>query len=140
VPLWRTIDRRHDMNKPFPELHELIPTPEQVARAQAAYARRHPNGGPTQLPQARDFVQVPRRWVETLWGAPGQTWQVALVLLQLHWKEHGHPVRLGNKPKWISGKGISPRSKWRALCELQRRGLILVEQRPGRAPVVRVFA
>jgi len=35
--------------------------------------------------------------------------------------------------------GVSRRSKWRALNDLERRGLITVERRPGRSPIVRLL-
>jgi hypothetical protein len=36
--------------------------------------------------------------------------------------------------------GISRYSKWKALGDLERRGLVTVERRPRRSPLVRVRA
>jgi hypothetical protein len=80
------------------------------------------------------FVLVPWSWIEKLNGATGQTHRVALCLLYLHWKGDGRPIKLANGMLWIDG--VSRQSKWRALGDLERRGLIVVERRPKRAPIV----
>jgi hypothetical protein len=121
---------------PFPDLHELIPPSELVARIQA-HQRERAEDRPAPAKRARDFVQVPRRWARALEGAPSQTWQLAMLLLHLRWKEHGRPIRLSNKAFWAMP--IPRRSKWRALADLEKRGLVLVERRPRKAPIVRVF-
>jgi hypothetical protein len=125
------------MARPFPSLHELSPSAELLARLQARQRERAESETPAPLKQARDFVQVSRRWAEALDGVSGQVWQVALLLLHLHWKEHGRPIRLSNRASWAAK--LSARSKWRGLAELERRHLILVERRPCKAPIVRVF-
>jgi hypothetical protein len=124
-------------DKPL-ELDELVPPPELVERIQARQRERlEQQGQGLPLKRARDFVMLPRRWAAALDGASGQTWQVAVLLLHLYWKEHGGPVRLSNKTTW--GAKIPRRSKWRALEDLERRHLILLERRPSRAPIVTVF-
>jgi hypothetical protein len=80
------------------------------------------------------FVQVPWAWVERLVGAPGQTYRLALMLLYQHWKRKGEPVKLANGMLKIDG--VSRASKWRALADLERRGLVTVERRPRRSPLV----
>jgi len=67
----------------------------------------------------------------------GQTYRVALCLLHLNWKAGGKPVKFPNGMLGIDG--VSRRSKWRALNDLERRGLITVERRPGRSPIVRLL-
>jgi hypothetical protein len=84
----------------------------------------------------RHFVMVPWTWVERLNGAPGQTYRLALCLLYLNWKARGEPIKLANGMLRIDG--ISRQSKWRALRELQYRGLISVERRPSRSPIIRL--
>jgi hypothetical protein len=82
------------------------------------------------------FIMVPWRWVEALQGATGQTYHVALCLLYMRWRGGSETVKLSNKA--IADDGISRQSKWRALRDLERRGLITLECRPGRSPVIRV--
>jgi len=84
------------------------------------------------------FVKVPWTWVERLRGATGQTYRMALCLLYLHWKGRGEPVKLANGMLRIDG--ISRQTKWRVLGDLERRGLIAIERRPQRSPIVRVLA
>jgi hypothetical protein len=82
------------------------------------------------------FVKVPWVWVEQLDGAAGQTYRLALCLLYLHWKSGSEPIKLPNSMLKIDG--ISRASKWRGLAELERRGLITVERRPRRSPLIRL--
>ena len=80
------------------------------------------------------FIRLPWLWFEKLAGATGQTYRVALYLLFLHWKNGCKPIKLANGMLAIDG--VSRQSKWRALGELERRGLIRVERRPKRSPIV----
>jgi hypothetical protein len=86
----------------------------------------------------RQFVKVPWTWVERLNGASGQTYKVALYLLYLHWKGKGEPIKLANGRLRVDG--VSRFSKWRALGDLERRGLIDIERRPRRSPLIRLLA
>jgi hypothetical protein len=83
------------------------------------------------------FIMVPWRWHEKLAGATGQTCRLAQLLLYLHWKDRGAPIRLTNR--LLEADGISRQSKWRALRELERRGLIQVECRARKSPMVWVI-
>jgi hypothetical protein len=90
---------------------------------------------PAKIKKRRDqFVQVPWAWVEKLAGAHGSTYRVALHLLLQHWKRNGEPVKLSNGTLRIDG--VSRQSKWRALVDLERRGLVTVGRRPSRSPIV----
>jgi len=82
----------------------------------------------------KHFVQLPWTWVEALSGASGQTWQLAAHLLYLNWKGKGAPIKLANGMLEIDG--INRQAKWRALSGLERRGLVTVERRPARSPLV----
>jgi hypothetical protein len=82
------------------------------------------------------FIRLPWFWFERLAGATGQTYRVALYLLFLHWKNGGKPIKLANGMLKLSG--TSRQSKWRALTELERQGLITVERRARRSPIVRL--
>ena len=85
----------------------------------------------------RHFVLVPMAWYERLAGASGQTYCVALYLLYLNWRTEGRPFQLANGLLQLDG--VSRHSKWRALNELERRGLIAVERRRCRSPMVRLL-
>jgi hypothetical protein len=80
------------------------------------------------------FISVPMVWFERLEGASGQTYRIALHLLYLDWRARGEPIQLANGLLRIDG--VSRYSKWRALDELERRGLIAIEPRPRRSPIV----
>jgi hypothetical protein len=77
------------------------------------------------------FAQLPMTWHEILDGASGQTCRLAWWLLYMHWKGGGQPIKLAN--------GIVPRqTKWKALRDLERRGLITIESRSRRSPIIRL--
>jgi hypothetical protein len=82
------------------------------------------------------FVRVPWMWMEKLIGCRGQTLRVAFVVLYLDWKAKGQPVKLANKLPQMAGVGR--RAKWRALADLERLGLISVERRARKSPIVQV--
>ena len=84
----------------------------------------------------KQFVMVPCTWVERLADAPGQTWHLATLLLYTHWKGKGEPIKLANGMLKIDG--VPRRSKWRALRDLERLGLITLECRPRRSPIIHV--
>jgi hypothetical protein len=90
---------------------------------------------PRKIQQRRQqFVKVPWTWIEKLEGASGQTYHVAHYLLHLHWQQKGGPVKLANGMLRIDG--VSRQSKWRALRDLEQRGLVTVKCRPNRSPLV----
>jgi hypothetical protein len=92
---------------------------------------------PRKITKRRDhFIQVPFEWLERLNGAGGQVYALALHLLYLHWKAKGAPVKLANGMLKIDG--ISRQSKWRALAELERRGLISIGRRPKKSPLISI--
>ena len=72
---------------------------------------------------------MPLTWRKRLTGATGNTILVALDLLYLAWRGgKGEAVKLANRR--LRRDGVSRYSKWRALKDLERRGLIAVERRP----------
>ena len=81
------------------------------------------------------FIKVPWGWFERL-AEPRRrsTYRVALYLLYQHWKTHGDVVRLPNR-----GLGISSRSKWNALSELEQLGLITIERCSRKSPRIIVM-
>jgi hypothetical protein len=94
---------------------------------------------PAKLRKRRQhFVKVPWAWIDKLNGASGSTYRVALSLLYLHWKGRGGPIKLANGALLFDG--VSRYSKWRVLNDLERRGLITVERRSRKSPLVRLVA
>jgi hypothetical protein len=83
----------------------------------------------------RQFVRVPWLWVERLQAAKRiSTYRLAHLLLYEHWRLGGRPITLSNIS--TEPEGLSRRSKWRSLAELERLGLIKLKRHPGRAPRV----
>ena len=83
------------------------------------------------------FVQMPWTWVERLQGARGATYQVAVRLLYLAWKQKCNEVKLANG--MLEFDGISRFAKYRALAALERRGLVKVERPPRKSPIVHIL-
>jgi hypothetical protein len=83
----------------------------------------------------RYFVKIPWAWVQKLEGAPGQTYRLALHILFSHFRERGASIILSNK-----SAGMSRQSKQRALQDLEARGLVIVQWRERRSPIVHVLA
>jgi len=81
------------------------------------------------------FVAVPMLWVERLAAArSAATLKLAMRLLWMHFRDRARPVRLANAV--LAATGVSRGQKWRALTELERLGLVRVERRRRRSPIV----
>jgi hypothetical protein len=81
----------------------------------------------------RQYVQLPWTWIERLQAAKRvSTWRLAVWIIYEHWRSGGQPVVLSNVLS--KAEGLSRRSKWRALAELESLGLVQVKRHPGRAP------
>jgi hypothetical protein len=80
------------------------------------------------------FIQVPFVWLERLNGASGKAYAVALHIQYLHWRNKGKPFALANGMLQLDG--VNRKSKWRAL---ESRGLISLERRRRRSPIVTVL-
>jgi hypothetical protein len=108
--------------EPF-ELEQLRIDPERVTKpVKPKKWRRH-------------FVRVPWVWVERLQTARRvSTYRLALLLVYEHWRTGARPVVLSNV--FTHAEGLSRRSKWRAIAELERLGLIQVKRHQRRAPMV----
>jgi hypothetical protein len=93
---------------------------------------------PAKIRKRREqFVMMPMWWYEKLAkpALKGQTTAlIAIYLLHQHWKHHGKPFKLPNG--MLKYDGISRQSKWRALRELEQRGLITIERRLKKSPIV----
>jgi hypothetical protein len=85
------------------------------------------------------FAMVPMWWYEKL-ANPMPTCRctclVAWYVLHLHWKGERKPFKLANG--MLAYDGISPDSKLRAIKELEQRGLITVEWRLKKSPIIHV--
>jgi hypothetical protein len=93
---------------------------------------------PAKIKKRREhFIKLPMAWYERLRGAHGQTYRVALHLLYLHWENNGSEIKLANGMLKIDG--VSPPSKRRALHDLERRGLIAVDCRRKKSPLVQLL-
>jgi len=83
----------------------------------------------------RKFIQFPWLWVERLETTNrGSTYRLALLLLYEYWRNGGRPIKLSNAK--LANNGLTRKSKWRALLELERFGLVKVERRPRKSPLI----
>jgi hypothetical protein len=82
------------------------------------------------------FIKVPKMWEVCLaeHGAEASTYRVALYLLDR--ANFAEQVPLSTAA--LKRRGVSRASKWRALKQLRQAGLIAVEHRRGRPPLVKV--
>ena len=84
----------------------------------------------------QQFTMLPGSWYDKLSGATGTTCRVAWYLLHLHWKGKGAPIKLANG--MLKCDGVTRWAKARALADLEKRGLIVVDRRAKRSPIVRL--
>lgn len=88
-----------------------------------------------------DFARVPMSWYDALRNpvpTGRATCLVAWYLCYLHWKHRGEPFKLANG--MLEYDGINRFAKWRALADLERRGLITINRRPKKSPIIHVHA
>ena len=76
---------------------------------------------------------IPREWELRLLEAKRvSTYRLAIELLYLHWYGKGKPVTVSSKV--AKAAKLSVRSKWNALAELERLGLIEAGRGPRKSP------
>ena len=82
------------------------------------------------------FTKMPVIWEETLANAraSGSTYRVALLLLHMAWKSDTRVVKLTNVA--LAKKGVGRKGKAAALRVLRKVGLVAVEERPRKSPIV----
>jgi len=81
----------------------------------------------------RNYTQVPREWeLQLLEAKRISTYRLAHELLYLHWYGKGKPVAVTSRV--AKAANISASSKWNALKELERLGLIEVDRKLRKAP------
>ena len=118
------------MNKDRDPFEGLALTDEQVKERLAVVPRKIQK-------RRKHFILVPWTWAERLAEANYiGTYRTALHLLYQHWKKRGEPFTLANG--MLAKDGVSRWQKWRALKELERLGLIRVERRPRKSPLITV--
>lgn len=84
------------------------------------------------------FIKVPLVWADRLGTARyAATLKVAHHLLRDHFRGGGRPVPLANVA--LARSGVSRHQKWRALRELERLGLVRIESRARKSPIVAVI-
>ena len=122
---------RDDTNSPF--------HPKNIGLGPEALRSEAWAVAPAKIKKRREhFAKLPMTWYERMEGAAGQTYRVAWHLLYVDWKNNGGPIKLANG--MLAADGVPPQSKRRALRDLVRRGLITVEWRPRKSPIVRLVA
>jgi len=84
------------------------------------------------------FTKFPLIWEEQLReiNAGKETYRVALHLLREAWRTGNRTVKLANEA--LARKGVGRMGKVRALQQLRKAGLIGVEDRPRKSPIVTV--
>jgi hypothetical protein len=86
----------------------------------------------------RRYVQFPWTWIERLQSATRiSTYRLALLLVYEHWRTGGEPIVLTNA--LAMAEGVSQRSKWNVLAELEGLGLVRVERRSRKSPRLRLL-
>jgi hypothetical protein len=107
---------------------EGLRVPDEVA----VLARRIPT---STRHRRQQFVKFPWTWVERLRAARHiSTYRVALHLLHYNWRTGKRVITLSTII--LEGEGVDRRAKWRALAELERVGLVQVERRDRKSPLV----
>jgi hypothetical protein len=121
------------------DLNRLRLSPEQVAQIAAAEAVPQRKIESEKVRKRRKlWIMMPMDWHERLCGASGCTHTVAQRLLFLHWKAKGKPITLANGA--LAADGVARNAKVKSLQELERRGLVSVEWRSRKSPIVTVLA
>jgi hypothetical protein len=83
----------------------------------------------------KHFIKVPWTWHERLMEhRQTATYKVAAEICYRYWRSNGEPFTLAN----CDLKGVSRGQKNRALAELEAFGLITVERRKRKSPLVTV--
>lgn len=118
---------RSDPTDCFDDLPSLSVSPAKVVSITAAAASKR---------WQRRYVQVPWSWVEALREIDRAcTYRLALEILYTAWKRSdGRPIVVSIAFAELANVG--KRSRWRALADLERLGLVKVERTTGRSPKV----
>jgi hypothetical protein len=87
----------------------------------------------------RKFVLLPWTWIGRLKTAKYvATYKLAILLAYEHWRRGGGGrIKLTNSA--AAEMGVSRRTKWPALNELEQAGLIKVERRGRKSPAITIL-
>jgi hypothetical protein len=111
---------------------KLFPKPALAEPVGTAIKARH-----TKRSSRDQFIIVSMAWKDSLDHAVhAATLKIALHLLFTSWQRNERSIPLTNRAL----PNIPRRSKWNGLTELERLGLVTVERRPRRAPIVTILA
>jgi hypothetical protein len=94
-------------------------------------------GPPTKKRQRREgtFVQVPLQWAsKALTATNSKKAMVCVYLLYCAWRKKSDTFALPNGA--LAEFGVSRKIKYRALRQLEAAGLIVIEHRPRRTPII----
>jgi hypothetical protein len=82
------------------------------------------------------FVRMPWAWAHALAssGAGGKVWVVACHVLYETWRAKGRPITVPNG--MLERCGVSRDAKTRTLRKLEQLGLVSVEWRANKSPIV----
>jgi hypothetical protein len=85
----------------------------------------------------RQFVQLPLAWVDILArNSRNKTFAVLCHLVHLKWKQGGGPIKVPNG--FLEMLGVKPDAKSYALNKLESLGIISVERRDNKSPIVTI--
>jgi hypothetical protein len=85
----------------------------------------------------RQFVQLPLALVDKVGRhSRDKTFVVLCHLLHLEWKQRGGPIKLPNG--LLDKLGVGRGAKSRALSKLERLGIVSVERRDRKSPIVTI--
>jgi len=118
------------------DLDELRLDPAMASAPAPAQATTTTATATTRPKRNRDFVMVPTSWVRRLAQAQACTYRLALHVLYLDWKHDGHQFRLTNEG--LGAANVSRWGKYAALRELEGLGLVTVDRRFKKSPLIKV--
>ncbi len=107
-------------------MHEI--DPEDFAPASIVLDRQRQAAARHRGPK---FDRFPTPWTNRLLrdNASGAAWSVAALLVRRKFIDHKQTIRLANTE-------TTQKRKWRGLAELEKLGLVSIERRPRRSPIV----
>jgi hypothetical protein len=105
----------------------------ETLRVDPASPKLRPKAARPQKKWRRHFIMFPWTWMDQLKATDRPTtYRLALLLVYEHWRTKGRPIVLSNVV--VEREGISSKSKWNALRELEDMGLVVIERQPRKAP------
>jgi hypothetical protein len=83
------------------------------------------------------YPAIPEAWIETAARLPGKALHVALILRRKSVLTRSAAVYLTTND--IMPLGVDRSAKRHALCEMEKAGLVIVDRRNGRSPLVTII-